>query len=111
MQLTCGWKHMVYRKYFFLYRCLDSSGGYLLHSPKRAARIIETCCCLHNAAKMGHVKILKDSSNRKDAFKRKQKAVVQPANLGRRPTKKFANMRKTYISDYFQHDHLQKKTT
>ena len=79
-----------------------------MHTPLRAARIIETCVCLHNCAKMGKVKILKDHPLSKDGYKRKQAKVQQPANLGRRPTLVFRNMRKTFIKNHFQHDHLKK---
>ena len=43
------------------------------------------------------------------SFKRKQKAVERPANLGRKPTVKFANMPKAFINKYFQLDHLDQQ--
>ena len=82
------------------FRCLDSSGGYLFHSPHRAGAIIETCVCLHNCAKAGKVKLLRDIKC-KDSFRKIQDKIVQPDNLGRKDRVKFANLRKSFIKDNF----------
>ena len=84
--------------YFF--RVLDSSGGYVFHAPVRAGRIIESCCCLHNCAKIGGVKILKDFKM-KDSFQKVQAKIVQPLNKGQQGPKKFTNMRKDFIKEHF----------
>ena len=73
-----------------------------MHEPHIAACIIETCVALHNCAKVGKVKLLKDFYC-KDGFKKKQKRVVQPDNLSQKPREKFLNIRKKFIEDWFSH--------
>ena len=84
----------------YIFRCLDSSGGYLFHGPHRAGAIIETCVCLHNCAKAGKVKLLRDFPA-KDNFHKIQEEIVQPDNLGRKERVVFQNLRKDFINEYF----------
>ena len=71
-----------------------------MHDPHRSSCIIETCVALHNCAKAGKVKLLKDFYCR-DGFKKVQKRVVQPDNLSQKPRTKFVNIRKDFIREWF----------
>ena len=82
------------------FRCLDTSGGYLFHDPKRSGCIIETCVALHNCAKLAKVKLLHDFPS-KDGFRRITQKIVQPVNVGHKERLKFKNLRQEYIHDFF----------
>ena len=66
-----------FRQYILyqLHRCLDSASGYLYHTPQRAARIIVTCCCLHNVARDHGLKV---TTHFNDPWYPKRKRLLQP---------------------------------
>ena len=53
--------------YFFL-RALDTSGGYLDHTPEFAAKVIIACACLHNVARDRKLDMPPDVDQFEDGF-------------------------------------------
>jgi hypothetical protein len=85
----------------FQCRCLDTSGGYLFHRPRRAGRIIEACSCLHNVARIGKVAIYKDFPA-KDSFQSRCRRVRQPSNTIRgQPLSEMRKLRDEFVQTVF----------
>lgn len=62
---------------------MDQSGGYLYHTPEKAALIITACGCLHNLAVLDRTPHMDHLDDGEDSFNYRRPAREQPRDLNR----------------------------
>ena len=62
---------------------MDQSGGYLYHTPEKAAQIITSCASLHNLAVLDRTPRLDHLDDADDAFRYIRPPPEQPRDLNR----------------------------
>ena len=62
---------------------MDQSGGYLYHTPEKAAQIITSCASLHNLAILDRTPHMDHLDDGADAFEWLREPPQQPRDLNR----------------------------